>query len=131
MNSFVPCTQDRRGMTNTTQSGNAFRDAVAQLLRAAGFRVETEVQVDYKNADVVGIWSRDEMAGEQRYAFEAKAYANALPLGQCTKFAHDYSPLLANGDIDQAWLISKGPISHEGQKAARSRRGLQAMTYAE
>jgi hypothetical protein len=118
-------------MTSTTQSGNAFRDTVAQLLRAAGFRAETEVQLDYKNADVVGRWSRDDMAGEQRYAFEAKAYSSALPLSECTKFAHDYSPLLANNEIDQAWLISKGPISPEGQKAARSRPGLQAMTFAE
>lgn len=118
-------------MTSTTESGNAFRDAVAQLLRAAGFRAETEVQVGYKNADVVATWSRDDMTGEQRYAFEAKAYDKMLPLGECTKFLSDYSALVDNGDVDQAWLISKGPISPEGQKAAQSRRGLRAMTFAE
>ncbi|MGF7152017.1 hypothetical protein FHS96_005685 [Sphingomonas zeicaulis] len=118
-------------MRSTTQKGNAFRDAVAQLLRAAGFRAETEIQIGYKNADVVGIWSRDEMAGKQRYAFEAKDYEGTLPLGQCTKFAHDYANLVAEDEIDHAWLISKGAISPEGRKAAQSRRGLQAMTFAE
>jgi hypothetical protein len=41
---------------STTQQGNAFRDAVAQLLRSAGFSdAETEVQLGYKNADVSAV----------------------------------------------------------------------------
>ncbi len=117
---------------STTEKGNAFRDAVAQLLRAAGFSgTETEVQLGYKNADVSAVWLRDEVAGEQRYAFETKAYSTSLKLSECSKFAHDYGPLIANGTIDQAWLISQGPITPEGRKAAQSQRGLQAITFAE
>ena len=117
---------------STTQKGNAFRDAVAQLLRAAGFaHTETEVQLGYKNADVAAVWLRDEVAGEQRYAFETKAYSASLKLGESSQFAYDYGPLIANDTIDQAWLISQGPITPEGRKAAQSQRGLQAMTFAE
>ena len=117
---------------STTEQGNAFRDAVAQVLRAAGFRAtETEVQIGYKNADVAGIWSRDEIAGEQRFAFEAKAYPKGLPLGQCTQFSSDYGPLVTSGQVDQAWLISLGAITPEGRKAAETLRGLRALTFAE
>ena len=117
---------------STTLKGNAFRDAVAQLLRAAGFsHTETEVQLGYKNADVSAVWLRDEVAGEQRYAFETKAYSGSLKLSECSKFANDSGPLISNDTIDQAWLISQGPITPEGRKAAQSQRGLQAMTFAE
>jgi hypothetical protein len=118
---------------STTERGNDFRNAVALLLRAAGFRnVETEIQVDYKNADVVGIWSRDSgMMGEQKFAFEAKNYSGTVPLQECTKFANDYGQLVNDGDVDQAWLISRGPISPEGRKAAEKRRNMKAMTIAE
>lgn len=117
---------------STTQKGNAFRDAVAQLLRSAGFsHTETEVQLGFKNADVSAVWLRDEVAGEQRYAFETKAYSGSLKLGECSQFAYDYGPLISNDTIDQAWLVSQGPITPEGRKAAQSQRGLQAMTFAE
>lgn len=79
----------------------------------------------------MALWLRDEIAGEQRYAFETKAYAGSLPLNQCTQFAYDYGPLIANGELDHAWLISEGSITPEGRKAAQSRRGLQAMTFQE
>lgn len=117
---------------STTARGNAFRDAVAQLLDAAGFsKTVTEIQFGYKNADVGAVWQRDEMAGMQVYAFETKAYAKSLPLGECTKFANDYGSLVATGEIDQAWLISQGAITPEGRKAAVGRRGLQVMTFSE
>ena len=60
-------------MESTTKSGNDFRDAVANLLRSAGFYAEIEVQLQFKNADVVAAWSRDEIAGKQYFAVEAKA----------------------------------------------------------
>lgn len=117
---------------STTAKGNAFRDTVAQVLRAAGFiHAETEIQVGYKNADVVALWRRDEMAGEQCYAFETKAYSSSLNLSECSKFANEYGPLVMTGEIDHAWLVSQGPITPEGRKAAQTVKGLQAMTFDE
>ena len=116
---------------STTEDGNAFRDSVARLLRAAGFDAASEVEVGQKNADVLGVWLRDEIAGDQRYAFETKAYGGSLQLGPCSKFANEYGPLVQNRTVDQAWLISRGPITPKGRKAAESQRGLQAMTFEE
>lgn len=121
----------RYSALSTTQDGNSFRDDVARLLRAAGFEAVTEVEEGQKNADVLGVWSRDEIAGEQRYAFETKAYSLSLQLGPCSKFAYEYGPLVQSRTIDQAWLISRGPITPKGRKAAQSQRGLQAMTFEE
>ena len=116
---------------DTTSKGNAFRDLLAQVLAAAGFSATTETRIGYKHVDVAAVWTRDEMAGEQRYAFEAKDYAGTLPLGECSAFASDFVPLLAKGEIDQAWLVSKGPISPAGRQVAETHRGLQIMTFAE
>jgi hypothetical protein len=71
------------------------------------------------------------MAGEQRYAFEAKDFEGTLPLHEATQFANDFGPLIANGTIDQAWLVSKGPISPAGRQVADTVRGLQVMTFTE
>jgi len=118
-------------MESTTKSGNDFRDAVANLLRSAGFYAEIEVQLQFKNADVVAAWSRDEIAGKQYFAVEAKAYSKAVPLKECTQFVSDYSQQVEKGYINQAWLISKGPISPEGRKAIQGKPGFQVMTFAE
>ncbi len=116
---------------NTTAKGNAFRDALEKVLSAAGFTTRTETRVGHKNVDVAAVWTRDEMAGEQRYAFEAKDFASALPTSECSSFVSDHRPLLFDGSIDQAWLVSNGPIAPGGRDAAKSHRGIQIMTFVE
>lgn len=117
---------------NTTVRGNAFRELVGQVLRAAGFVAETEVRVGYKNVDVGGVLLRDELAGPVRYAFEAKDYTGTLPLSECTQFVNDHQPLVRNEAVDHAWLISKGALSPSGRQAVDTAgRGMKAMTFAE
>lgn len=116
---------------NTTEKGNAFRDALEKVLSAAGFATTTETKVGHKNVDVAGVWTRDEMAGEQRYAFEAKDYNGTLPAKECNEFISDNLPSLLDGTIDRAWLISKGPIAPGGRAAADRHRGLQIITFTE
>ncbi|WP_020415550.1 NACHT domain-containing protein [Sphingomonas sp. PR090111-T3T-6A] len=119
-------------MTSTTQRGNIFRDQVASLLRAAGFRAETEIRVGHKNVDVKGVYAKDELAGELLYAFEAKDYSGTLPIDECSKFANEHQLLINGGMIDHAWLISKGPISPAGRQAVEAAdRKMKAMTFAE
>ncbi|MDT8758747.1 NACHT domain-containing protein [Sphingomonas psychrotolerans] len=119
------------GRGNTTARGNTFRDAVERVLGAAGFITAPETRVGHKNVDVAGFWTRDEMAGEQRYAFEAKDFSGTLPTAECSEFASDHLPLLLDGTIDRAWLISKGPIAPAGRSIRERHRGLQAMTFSE
>jgi hypothetical protein len=116
---------------NTTQKGNAFRDVVDRVLSSAGFSTVMEKRIGYKHVDVHGVWTRDEMAGEQRYAFEAKDFVGTLPLREASQFAADYGPLITSGAIDHAWLISKGPISPAGRQVTDTVRGLQVMTFTE
>jgi hypothetical protein len=119
------------GRSNSTEKGNAFRDLVDRVLSSAGFSTTTESRVAYKHVDVHGIWSRDEMAGVQRYAFEAKDYEGTLPLSEATQFANDFGPLVREGVIDHAWLISKGPVSPAARQTGETVRGLQVMTFTE
>ena len=118
-------------MTSTIKKGNAFRDVVADVLRAAGFRANTEVKINYKNVDVEAIWERDLFGDPVRYAVEAKHYEGNLPLTECSKFAADYGPLISNGDIDHAWLISNSDFTPDGRNAAQAGRNLKAYTFAE
>lgn len=116
---------------NSIEKGNAFRDLVAKLLRAAGFRANTEVKINYKNVDIEGIWERDMFGDPVRYAVEAKHYEGNLPLPQCTQFAADYGSLTLNGEIDHAWLVSSTDFTPDGRNAAQSGRNLKAFTFAE
>lgn len=116
---------------STTAKGNAFRDLLEQVLAAAGFSTRAEQRVGFKHADVAAVWTRDEIAGEQRYAFEAKDYAGTLPVAECAAFAAESLPLLSRGDIDQAWLVSRGPLSPAGRQVAEGHHGLKIMTFAE
>lgn len=116
---------------NTTAKGNAFRDALEKVLSAAGFTTTTETKVGHKNVDVAAVWTRDEMAGEQRYAFEAKDFAGTLPASECSEFVSDNLPSLLDGSIDRAWLISNGPIAPAGRETAKRHRGIQVMTFTE
>ena len=116
---------------NTTAKWNAFRDALEKVLSAAGFTTTTETKIGHKNVDVAAIWTRDEMAGEQRYAFEAKDFAGTLPASECSAFVADHLPYLQDGTLDCAWLISNGPITPAGRELAKRHRGLQVMTFTE
>lgn len=119
-------------MSSTTKKGDGFRDVVGQLLRAAGFSATEEMRVGHKHVDVVGVYSRDELTGSLRYAFEAKNYDKSLPVSECAKFVSDYQPLLHSQQIDHAWLISHGPISPAGMEAIEAAdRRIQAFTFAE
>jgi len=71
------------------------------------------------------------MAGVQKYAFEAKDYQGTLPLSEATQFAADYGPLVREGEIDHAWLISNGPVSPAARQVPETVRGLQIMTFTE
>lgn len=118
-------------MSSTSNRGNAFRDLVANVLRAAGFRATTEVKINYKNVDVEAIWERDQFGEPARYAIEAKDFSGNLPLGECSKFASDYGPLISNNDIDHAWLVSRSDFTPDGRNAAQAGRNLKAFTFAE
>lgn len=119
------------GRKSTTDKGNAFRDALEKVLSAAGFTTTVETKVGHKNVDVSAVWTRDAITGVQRFAFEAKDFNGTLPAKECSEFATDHLPYLQTGDLDQAWLISNGPIAPGGRSIEDLHRGLQIMTFIE
>jgi hypothetical protein len=118
----------------STLKGNSFRDEVAALLEAAGFdELELESKIRYKRADISTVWRRSTLDGPLRYAIETKSYTRPVPLDECSEFAAQYGDLVRKGDIDRAWLISKGPISGEGRNQIRETyaRNLDCMTFSD
>jgi hypothetical protein len=116
------------------KKGDRFRDEVGKLLRAAGFvSVETEQHVQFKHVDISAIWTRQTIDGPIKYAIEAKDYAGTLPLDQCSLFTSQYGQLVSRGIVDRAWLISKGPISSDGQNQIRTAnaRNIDCITFSE
>lgn len=116
---------------STTAKGNAFRDALEKVLSAAGFTTTTETKVGHKNVDVSAVWTRDAITGVQRFAFEAKDFNGTLPAKECSEFATDHLPYLQTGAIDQAWLISNGPIAPGGRAVESLHRNIQILTFIE
>ena len=114
--------------------GDAFRDTVAELLRAAGFGpVETEQKMKFKKANISAIWRRQTIDGPVTYAIEAKNHARTISLKECSLFVAQYGELVRAGAIDRARLVSKGPVSAERQKKIRRAlgRNLDCLTCSE
>lgn len=117
-------------MAEALKRGNEFRDLVDRVLAAAGFRTSVESRVDFKKVDNIAIWTRDEIQGPARYAFEAKDFSGTLPKDECAEFASEYGILVRNRSADCAWLVSRGPISPDG-KALIEAAGLRCSTFLE
>lgn len=115
--------------TSTIDKGDTFRDLVVSMLEAAGFAAQSEIRKDYKKVDA--IWRRDDIDGPRLYAIEAKDYSATLNKDECVAFAYEYGTLVDKGEIDSAWLVSKGEISPDGRAAVDAKRGLKAFTFAE
>jgi NACHT domain/Restriction endonuclease len=123
-----------RGRAVPKNKGDVFRDVVADFLRAAGFgQVETEQKVQFKKADISATWTRQTIDGPVTYAIEAKNYDQTVGLDECSLFVAQYGELVRAGTVDRAWLISRGPVSPEGQKLIRNAQGrnLDCLTFSE
>ncbi|CUX66060.1 conserved hypothetical protein [Agrobacterium tumefaciens str. Kerr 14] len=116
-------------ITSTVEKGNAFRDLVVSMLEAAGFACESEIRQNFKKVDA--IWRRDDIDGSRLYGIETKDYKSALSKDECVKFAYEYGTLVDAGNLDSAWLVSRGEISPDGRAAIDAKRGLKAFTFAE
>jgi hypothetical protein len=113
---------------STVDKGNSFRDVVDSLLAAAGFHTDKEVRLDFKKADLA-LWITEQFSGPARFAVEAKDYGQTLPLSECSAFVAQYGSLVENRKIDGAWLVSRGPISPDGQAQIEAKHGLSCFTF--
>jgi hypothetical protein len=116
------------GRETATEKGNAFRDLVASMLEAAGFRAETEGREEFKKVDVR--WWREDLDGPLKYFVETKDQAEMHPR-EYREFLIDYGTLLERGHADRAWFVSKVHLSPDARALVDAKRGCKAMTFAE
>ena len=114
---------------STIEKGNEFRELVASMLEAAGFKAESEVRQRFKKVDVC--WQREEIDGQVRYVIEAKDHDGNLGMSECREFLNDYGTLVETGEAERGWLVSKGPISPDGRAMVDAKPNLKCMTFAE
>jgi hypothetical protein len=119
----------QRENLNSIERGNAFRDVVASMLASAGFFPETETRESFKKVDVR--WQREDFDGLLKYVVEAKDHDGTLTKRECEEFLTEYGTLVRSGQIDRAWLVSKGPLSADGRALIDDNRDCKAMTFAE
>ncbi|MBV9370792.1 MAG: NACHT domain-containing protein [Alphaproteobacteria bacterium] len=89
---------------STTTSGNRFRDSVADLLRAGGYQVHTEIQLGSKRVDIY--FEERRFASFRRFAVEAKNFGRSLKNNDFEKIYGGYAALLKENLIDHIMVVS-------------------------
>lgn len=118
------------GVTDYKQRGDGFRDDVAAVLRLAGFEAEAEVRADHTKVDVVSLLQRDPFRGDTRIFLEAKHTNGNLGVDTAAEFAGKYASLVVSRQCDEAWLISRHPLTPDAKKLVDGYAGLRAMDFA-
>jgi predicted NACHT family NTPase len=115
----------------TTAQGNAFRDDVAALLRAAHLEdVETEVRVRHKKVDIT--FFETTLTQRRRVAVECKDYDRPLTKAQIKEEIYsDYWPLIDEDEIDGLLIVGRVAPNADARSYIDSIRGFQFKTYME
>lgn len=114
----------------STAKGNAFRDQVALLLEAAGYRnVQSEKLIAGKRVDIYG--EREVGFSVQRIAIETKDYTSTLPSDQTFAFTNEYGAIRRQGHIDQGVLVASGGLSAQSVQQLEAARsdGLVGLDF--
>jgi hypothetical protein len=114
---------------STIEQGNAFRDHIAMMLGAAGFKVETEIRQGFKKTDIIA--SRQGFGEVETYIIETKDYTANITMPIATEFVAHYGTLIEEGKADKAWFISKSDISPDARALINSKKTRKAATYSE
>lgn len=112
---------------STTEKGNAFRDIIAEFMRAAGYYVETEVNIDGKNVDVLA--RKKVQFREERIGIEAKDYDGNLPVDKANAFVFEYGNLVRNGKLSLGLLVTRQDVTPQGRLPIQNTQGLKHLTW--
>lgn len=125
---------DDMNKQSTIEKGDEFSDRVIAILGAAGFHgITGENRDNFKKTDAAAVFSKSTLDGDLQFRFEMKNYEGTVDKAECERFVNEYGKLIQRGDIDRAWLISKGKISPDGRALIQAYRkdGLQCFTVEE
>lgn len=99
---------------NKTEKGDWFRDEVAALLQAAGYKVETEILEGHKRADLV--FEEISFGRRRKYVVEAKNWSKNLEKTHLEQIYGGYAGLI-NKRADELLIVSPLPIKSAAGKA--------------
>lgn len=111
-------------------SGDEFRDHIADLLQAAGHKCYIEKRENFKKVDILCEW-HDNFYGKRTLLVEVKNHSGTLRKKDCIDFLYEYKSLIESKKADAAWLISRGPISPDGKELIDSEKNISCFTYHE
>jgi len=100
---------------STTKSGDDFRDQVADLLRAGGFNVQTEILEGHKRVDLV--FEQVRFGKRRRYVVEAKNWSKPLDKTNLETIFGGYAALISTSAADELIVISPHPLRSAAAKA--------------
>lgn len=112
---------------NTTEVGNAFRDAVACLLRTKHSDVRTEVLIGHKKVDVV--YTFVDLGRRITVGVECKNEAAPLTKDEIrTQIWADYEPLVRNRELDCVVIVARRDINAMARKYVDEQPSLRFQT---
>ncbi|CAB3781751.1 MULTISPECIES: NACHT domain-containing protein [Paraburkholderia] len=118
----------RANPANTTEVGNAFRDAVASLLRTKYSDVRTEVLVGHKKVDVV--YTYVEFGRRITVGVECKNEAAPLTKDDIrTRIWSDYDPLVDKHELDIVIIVARKDINAMARAYVDGIPSLRFQTY--
>ncbi|MFM0658428.1 NACHT domain-containing protein [Paraburkholderia sediminicola] len=117
-----------RNPASTTESGNAFRDAVASLLRTKYADVQTEVLVGHKKVDIV--YRYVEFGRQITVGVECKNYATPLTKDQIrSEIWADYASLVEERKLHMVIVIAPKDINAVARAYVEGIPALRFQTY--
>ena len=128
---FRSVSQSRYERQSTTAQGNAFRDAVAALLRAAHLEnVETEKRIGSKKVDVY--FEEPALTKPRRTAVECKDYSDPLTKTYLVnKVFPEYRELINAQKIDALLVVGRVPLNADARTFVDETPELQYRTFTE
>jgi len=112
---------------STVAVGNQLRDRVGELMSAAGFAVQYEVNIGSKNVDIL-CTDMDQIRGKI-IAIECKNHSGTLSGDQVRDFIYNYHQLVRDGHVSAAFLITKEDITPNGKMAFDGKSGIRHFTF--
>jgi NACHT domain/Restriction endonuclease len=113
---------------STTETGDQFRDQVADLLRAAGYQTTAEILEDHKRVDV--LFEQTTFGKRRRYALEAKNWKRPLDHGDLEHIFSAYASLVFTHKIDELLIVSPQSIRSPAAKAfIRDTPGVSHLSF--
>lgn len=100
---------------STIEIGDGFRDQVAELLRASGRNVVTEILIGHKRVDIT--FDVYNFGRRRSYAVEAKNWAKALSKTDLETIYGGYASILAARNVDELLIVAPKALTSPQAKA--------------